>query len=135
MELDRVSSRIIQKRLSAGVHVHRIGDVDSRGTKFGYRRLDIGHPDGEVLAEIARYRRLDQMELLTAEIDPGAGDAEVRSVVAQPSTEALCVKGDGLIGVGDIEGYVMDPENLHETILPFSPRVGNRLDHGWPIGT
>jgi hypothetical protein len=67
-----------------------------------------------VLADVGWDRGFDEVDLLWAEVDPGACDPEVWAVVAQGTPEYFGVEGHGLIDIGDIERDVMDRQWLHE---------------------
>ena len=86
-------------------------------------RVEVGHPQGEVLAERRWGRGLDQVQLADTEVDPGPAEPEVRPVAADRPAEHLGVEGDGGGDVGDVDRDVVDGERLHAPSLP-GPRDG-----------
>ena len=97
---------------------------------------EIADPHGEVLAEVAGHRRLDQMDLLAAHVDPGAGDAQVGSIVTKPAPQHLGVEGDALVDVGHVEGDMVDGQRLHGQILLMLSSGGSmRVPTGSRVST
>ncbi len=55
---------------------------------------EVADLDCEVLPQIGRHSRHDEVHLLGAEVDPGPIEREVRSVVTHGSPEYSCVEGN-----------------------------------------
>ena len=94
--------------------------VTSRCAQLGDGRVEVGHPEGEVLATVLGRRRLDQVELLAPGIEPRAGEPEVGPVVALDEPQHVDVEVTGGGGVGHVDGHVVDGERLHAPSLPAS---------------
>jgi hypothetical protein len=66
-----------------------------------------------VLALAGRDLALDQMELLVADVEPGAGEAEVRPVSAGGEAQVIDVEADGRIDIVDIDRHVVHTGRTH----------------------
>jgi len=75
----------------------------------------------KVLAAVRRDLALDQVDLLVTEVDPGAREPEVRSVVAQDAAEDLGVERHTALDVRDVDRHVVDRERLHRAESPCTP--------------
>ena len=113
--------------------------VHSLGPELGHHGVEVGDPDGEVLAEVSRHRGLQQVDLLAAQVDPGAADPEVRPVGAQRTPEDVGVEGHRLGHVGHVDGHMVNGEWLHDLqsgpdgIGPQrkQPPLSMPRPHGW----
>jgi hypothetical protein len=113
-----VAAGVVDEGLTAPAHRHRLGDRDALPAQFSHGRVEIGHRQGEMLAERRRHVGLDEVDLLVPGIKPGPAETEVRTVGAlgqaeQPGVEVPC-RGD----VADVDRYVVQPSRSHGSSLP-----------------
>ncbi len=66
-----------------------------------------------MLAVVLGRRRADEVDLLTAGIQPGPGKVEVGPIVAGDQTQLTRVKGQGGLDVVDVERNVVHALWLH----------------------
>src|SRR6202790_579677 len=113
VQLHGVPGRIVKERLAVRPRVNGIGDVHPLRPKLGHHGVEIADPNGEVLAQVAGDRGLEEMDLLSPEVDPGAGQSEVGTIGAQLTPEDAGVEGHRLGHVRHVDGHVMDGERFH----------------------
>ena len=118
MQFDHVARRVEQERLTGGADTARIAHLDTATSKLGNGGVEIGDLDGEVLAVVLGYLTLDQVDLLPAEIQPGATEREVGPVRSDCQAEHAGVELDAFGRIAHIDRHVMNPDRLHRSSLP-----------------
>ena len=92
VEFDRVPGRIGQKSLEVRGDGTRVGDLEASIPQLRDGGADVGYLHREVLAEVGRRRSFDEVELLTAEVDPSAAEPEIGSIGAEGAAEDVGVE-------------------------------------------
>jgi hypothetical protein len=118
MQLDEVAGRVVQERLAAAAHGRRIAHVHAPAPELRDGRTEVVDEQCEVLAACCWRRRVDQVDLLVAGIEPGTIHAEIGGpVLPLRKPEDVDVEDKGGIDVVDVDGHVMDGERSHSTSL------------------
>jgi hypothetical protein len=118
MELDEVAGGVAQERLAAAAHGNRIAHVDAPAPQLVDGSVEVVDEQGEVLAPGRGRRRVDEVNLLGAGIEPGTADAKVRgAVLALRQPEDADVERESGVDVVDVDGDVVDGEGTHPTSL------------------
>ena len=66
-----------------------------------------------MLAPVVGHGRLDEVDLLVADVEPGPAEAEVGTVRALAGAEDVDVEPTRLLDVVDVDGDVVEPECTH----------------------
>src|ERR1700728_2786421 len=110
VQFDGIAPRVVHEGLLAtGTAGRRVAHREPLGSERAHDVAQVVVEQGEVLAHVVRGRQLNEVDLLAAGVEPGAGDAEVGPVVALGQAQDLGVEGEGRRHVGDVEGDVVDP--------------------------
>jgi hypothetical protein len=117
VQLDDVASRIRHEGLELTVDLERVADLDSLGSQLGDDRGEADNAQSEVLAEIHRRWRLEEMDLVRPDVDPGSWHAEVWAILSYHSPEHLGVERHCEVHLRHVHGDMMDSEWLHACIL------------------
>src|SRR4051794_23219826 len=80
VELDEVAAGVVGEGLAAGADGAGVADLDARRPQLRDRLVEVGHEEGEVLAPVGGRGCLDEVDLLRADVEPGAAEPEVGSV-------------------------------------------------------
>jgi hypothetical protein len=113
MQLDDIAGRVIDERLTIGSNADRVPHVKSLGAQLIYDGVEIGNLDREVLAHVRRDRSFNQMDLLSAQVDPGTGKPEVRPVAAERAPQYVGIERHVVVHVRHVDRYMMDGEWFH----------------------
>ena len=113
VQLDAITRRVVQERLSTGADRLWIGHLDAVGPHVGDCDVDVIDRDGEVLAEVVWWRRLDEVDLLSPGIEPGTSEPEVGSVRTRREAQHVDVELQRGGDVAHIDRNVMDTERSH----------------------
>ena len=118
VQLDEVAGRVLQKRLAVASHGNRIAHLHAPAPELVDGGVEVVDEQREVLAAGRGRRRVDQVDLLDAGVEPDTVDAEVRRPVpALGQPQDVDIEGDCGIDVVDVDGDMVDGERLHPTSL------------------
>jgi hypothetical protein len=85
----------------------------ARLPQLGEGRVEIGHPDCEVLAQAPGWLCLQKVELFAACVEPRPAKLQVRAIRPALEPEIAFVECQRLIDIANVESDVVDAEGLH----------------------
>lgn len=136
VQLDEVAGRVLKERLAAASHGNRIAHLHAPAPELVDGGVEVVDEQREVLAAGRGRRRMDQVDLLDAGVEPDTGDAEVGGpVLALRQPEDVDIEGDRGVDVVDIDGHVVDGERVHPTSLASSARHRKNAARAPPSAT
>src|SRR5689334_9923540 len=113
MQLDEVSSWIVEKRLEVCAHGGRVAHLDVACAELADAGVEVGDENGEVLAVAGGHLAFDEMDLLPAGVEPGATKTEVRPVGSSAQPENVDIEVERGIDVVHIDRHVVHCERFH----------------------
>jgi len=116
VQLYAVAGGIADEGLSARSHGGGVRRRDSLSAQVCNRRVEIVHLQREVLPQGGGRVAFDEVDLLTARVQPCAGEPEVWTIGAPYESETVDVELKRLVHIADVDGHVMDGCRLHGSL-------------------
>jgi hypothetical protein len=103
--------------LPAGSDRHGVAHLHAPGTQLHDHRVEVVDCQREMLSHVGRRLPLDEVDLLAADVEPGAAKAEIGPVGALGQPEHVHVEASRDLGIGHVDRNVVDRSGLHAQSL------------------
>ena len=93
--------------------------------ELGDARVDVGDLESEVLTDVRRRGRTDEVHLLASDVEPRASDAEIGAIASGRQAQHVDIEAQRLVDVVDVDRHVMDSDRLHVVSVALTAELHN----------